>query len=121
MPLESVQSSENLAAPMAPEDRQSAHLQRYMGLLPMPDVAPYQCFWEGPAGKTARKRFKIKYVRSRYMYENKQIYDKMPVKNRTFMYLIRTFLSKRHEFCRINSLVTTICKFNLVFHEFFCA
>jgi hypothetical protein len=65
-----------------------------------PDVPPYQCFREGPAGKTARKRFKIKYVRSRYMYEKKQINDKLPAKNRTFMFKIRTFLSNRHEICR---------------------
>jgi len=119
MPCERVQSSENLAALMAPEDQQSAHLQRYIGPLPTTDVPPYQCFWEGPAGDTARKRFKIKYVRSRYMYENKQIYDKMPVESRTFMSKIRTFLSNRYQILQKNSLVKTICRFNLVFHEFF--
>jgi hypothetical protein len=48
-------------------------------------VPPYQCFREVPAGETAKKRFKKNYVRSRYVYENKQIYDKTPEKSRTFM------------------------------------
>ncbi len=40
-----------------------------------------------------QKKMLIKYERSRYVYENKQISDIMPGK-------IRTFASNRHEFCR---------------------
>jgi hypothetical protein len=42
-----------------------------------------------------------KYEQSQYVYENKQISDKMPGKSRTFMSKIRTFASNRHQFCRI--------------------
>jgi len=45
-------------------------------------------------------KIKNKYVRSRNVYENKQGYDKMPEKIRTFMSKIRTFSSNQHEFCR---------------------
>jgi len=49
------------------------------------DVPPYQRFREGLAGENGRKQFKNKYVQSQYVYENKQISDKMPEKSRTFM------------------------------------
>ena|SRR5208282_666076 len=110
MPFDRVQSSENLAAPIAPENQQAAHLQSDGGLLIALEVPPFQCLRASPARNIARNRNKNKYVRSRYVYENKQISDKMPGKNRTFMSKIRTFASNRHEFCRKKGLVTTTCR-----------
>ena len=51
------------------------------------------------SGRT-RKKVLQKYVRSRNLYENKGTPDTVPEKNRTFMYLIRTFSSNRGLFCR---------------------
>jgi hypothetical protein len=45
-----------------------------------PDVTLYQRLAEGSGEISAKKMLK-KYVRSRYVYENKQISDKMPGKN----------------------------------------
>jgi hypothetical protein len=46
-----------------------------------------------------KKKFKNIYVRSRNVYENKQIYDKMPGKKQVFFPKFRTFSVNRHEFC----------------------
>jgi hypothetical protein len=50
--------------------------------------------------KYCKKKILIKCEQSQYVYEKKQIIDKMPEKNRTFMFKIRTFTSNRHERCR---------------------
>jgi hypothetical protein len=42
-------------------------------------------FGKVSAGGNGKKQFKNKYVQSQYVYENKQISDKMPEKSRTFM------------------------------------
>ena len=68
-----VRSPENIAALMAPENQQSAHLQGNGGLLLALEVPPFQCLRDGPAENIARNRNKNKYVRSRNVYENKQI------------------------------------------------
>jgi hypothetical protein len=49
-----------------------------------------------------KKEFKNIYVRSHYVYENKQNNDKMPEKKRAFSAKFRTFSANRHEFCRIS-------------------
>ena len=77
---EKVQSPENLAALMAPEDQQFRASAKDGGLQPAPAVAPHQCLREGPAGGTRRKKMLKKYERSPNVYENKQNSDKMPGK-----------------------------------------
>ena len=61
--------------PKAHKLRDQSCLNRRLRLSP--DVAPHQCPREGPAGDTGKK-FKNIYARSRNVYENKQISDKMP-------------------------------------------
>ena len=76
---ESVRSAENLAALIAPRDHQSACLQgledpclRSMWRL----INAFGKVWQG----ILQKKMLEKYVRSRNVYENKGIHDKMPGK-----------------------------------------
>ena len=76
---ERVHSSENLAALMAPDDKHSAHLQRMEDSYLRRMWRLINAFGKVRQGILQKKMLK-KYVRSRYVYENKQISDKMPGK-----------------------------------------
>jgi DNA-binding transcriptional MerR regulator len=77
---ESVRSPENLAALMAPEDRQSAHLQRLEDSCLRRMWRLINAFGKVRQGILQKKMLE-KYVRSRNVYENKGSLDKMPRKN----------------------------------------
>jgi hypothetical protein len=67
-------SPEIIATLMAPENRQSAHLQMPGRLLLAPDVPPYQCLRRAPGGKTGKKEIKINtFEAGMYMKTNKSL------------------------------------------------
>ena len=81
----------------------------WMSVGPEPDVPPYQCFREGPAGNNAKKDVKKNTFEASMCMKTNKYRTKCPGKNRTFMYSIRTFSSNRHDFCRKKPL----CEVNL--------
>jgi hypothetical protein len=80
MPPARIQSSENLAALIAPKNQQSVHLQRVEDSYLRRMWRVINAFGKIREG-ILQKKMLIKYVRSRYVYENKQISDRMPGNN----------------------------------------